>query len=148
MRSSVNLYFNLKKMCIYMLLHLVKMQNYHFQALSFPPKLFTHTWKKKHRHMSASLSRWWSLFPLHCALCDGGVSSDKDSRRKQWAVWGVISAPGPERKRGEVVPRIPTLPSGVSGMCNDASSSDCGSVQKTKSRLFSFPKQHACYQCC
>lgn len=46
MRSSVNLYFNLKKMCIYMLLHLVKMQNYHFQALSFPPKLFTHTWKK------------------------------------------------------------------------------------------------------
>lgn len=25
-----------------MLLHLVKMQNYHFQALSLPPKLFTH----------------------------------------------------------------------------------------------------------
>lgn len=42
-------------MCIYMLLHLVKMQNYHFQALSFPPEAVYPYMKKKKTQAHVSI---------------------------------------------------------------------------------------------
>lgn len=44
-------------MCMYMLLHLVKMQNYHFQALSFPPEaVYPYMKKKTQAHVSILVS--------------------------------------------------------------------------------------------